>query len=230
MNAAERRFYDRERYKVAKAARELATGRTAAGCPVRRGDGKAYPTAIAAARDVGLKDGSHIHAACRGRQATAAGYTWRYLESWEAEAEGMKVAGKGAGEYEDGRVYRDVMASLWKGTCSQCKFYAKQSGNREICRRGAATMATNATASCPRWERVPSHVEAERARLAAYAQEQKEAAIQRNREAMERRQEREAEAEAYKWEFRSQVLGLQVDYLVGAICRRFDIGPGTGER
>lgn len=227
MDTVLRKFYDAERHRVKRAAREVKKeakrakrpqGRPSR--PVMRSDGEVYASVTEATRNLGLQATTRVSHACKTGE-TLRGYTFRYIESQE----GGKVDGDA-----DSKVYRDVMASLWKGTCSQCKFYAKQSGNREICRRGAATMATNATASCPRWERVPSHVEAERARLAAYAQEQREQAIQRNREALERRKEAEEAAEAYKWEFRSQVLGLQVDYLVGAICKRFDIDPGTGQR
>lgn len=223
MDTATRKFYDAERYRVRRAALEIKRGYPMARQgqppkPVRRSDGRVYNSVSEAAQAMGLHDGAHISAACRHRDGTAAGFGWRYLDSWEAES--MDA---------DSKVYRDVMASLWQGTCRQCKFYAK-TGGREVCKRGARTMDTNATATCPRWERVPSHVEAERARLAAEAQAQRDEAIQRNREAMERKREREAEAEAYKWEFRGQVLGLQVDYLVAAICKRYDIDPGTGER
>lgn len=234
MNAAERKLYDAERYKVRKAAREIAQGgQRMQGRPVRRSDGTVYSTAVEAARALGLKDGSHIVSVCAGRQRTAGGYEWRYLEGWEAEAVGMGEIRPGqakqASDYADSKVYRETMQRLWQGTCKQCKFYAK-TGGREVCRRSTRTMDTNATATCPRWERVPSHVEAERARQAAEAQAQKEAAVRRNREALKRKQEREEAASEFKWKFRGQVLGLQVDYLVAAICKRYDIDPGTGER
>ena len=228
MDAAERKSYDSERHRVRRVYREIkkeqaSTKRTKPQGrppkPVMRSDGQVYASVAEATRNLGLHATTRVSHACKTGE-TLRGYKFRYIESWE----GGKVDSDA-----DSKVYRDVMASLWQGTCKQCKFYAK-TGGREVCRRSARTMDTNASATCPRWERVPSHVEAERARLAAEAQAQREAAIQRNMEAMERRKEAEEAAEAYKWEFRGQVLGLQVDYMVAAICKRYDIDPGTGER
>lgn len=229
MEAAERRFYDAERHRLRRAYREIVKeaehakrpqGRQPK--PVRRSDGQVYASVAEAARNID-KATTHVSKACKTGRPLC-GYTFQYIEGQEGAGMGRMSEAESSK-----KVYRDVMASLWQGTCKQCKFYAK-TGGREVCRRGARTMDTDASATCPRWERVPSHVEAERARLAAEAQAQREEAIQRNREAMERKREREAEAEAYKWEFRGQVLGLQVDYLVSAICKRYDIDQGTGER
>lgn len=234
MDAAMRKLYDAERYKVRKAAREIAQGgQRRQGRPVRRSDGTVYATAVEAAQAFGLKDGSHILSVCAGRQRTAGGYEWRYLEDWEARALGMGEIKPGqakqASDYADSKVYRETMARLWQGTCRQCRYYIKV-GGREQCQRSVRVMDTDGTATCPRWEHVPTATDELQARLLEQAQELKAKQIEAARAELERRRQAKEAERAFKWQFRGQVLGMQVDYFVQAICRRYGIEDRRDDR
>lgn len=234
MDAVFRKFYQAERYKVRRAVLEIARGYKVGGSrkrPVMRSDGVVYPSATEAAKAMGLHDSAHISEACRDGSKTAAGFGWRYLEGWEAAAHmGKPGEFKNAHDYESADVFAETMRRLRVGTCGTCKFYAK-TGGRCVCRQGPRTVDTDKGATCARWEPVPTPEAIERAKA---EEAKKEAAIAKAAYELRKRKEEKAQAveaeRAGRWAFRNELLAIQVDLLVGSICKHYDIGPGTGPR
>lgn len=216
-----RRFYDAERYRVMRAAREIKKEAYSMGKarPVRRSDGAVFPSVLDAANALGVCDSTVWQALTK--HTKACGYGFEYAD--DAPKPG---APKSASGYSNKAVYLDMMRKLARGTCRQCRHYSA-GGGQHWCNHGTRRYNTDPDATCSRWD----------ARPYMETVEEMERRQRLEREAHARKLEELAEAKAKaerehaaRWAFRSDVLGAQVGFLVAAICKRFDIGPGTGER
>lgn len=219
-----RRFYDAERHRVMRAAREIRKEAYSMGKarPVRRSDGAVFPSILDAADALGVCDSS-VWQVLAGKAPTVCGYRFEYVDEEDAPKPGTPKSTSG---YANGAVYRDMMRKLARGKCKQCKHYSA-GGGQHWCNRGPKRYNTDPGATCPRWD-AGLHVETleeTRRRKAA----EREDRARRLRESAEARAQAERERAAL-WEFRGDVLGAQVGQIVEHIRARYDIGPGTGER
>lgn len=224
MEAVLRRFYDAERYRVQKAYREIRKeGRDMGKArPVRRSDGKVYPSIQDAASAMEVSDSSIWQALKKGNKACGYGFEYAEVDK-EAPKPGTP---KGASGYANKAVYLDMMRKLKRGTCKQCRHYSA-GGGQHWCNHGVKRCNTDPGATCPRWEARPqAETLAEMERRQRLEQEAYALKLEKLAEARAKAEQEHAA----RWAFRSDVLGAQVGFLVCAICKRYGIDPGTGER